>query len=53
MTVKDMIEMLEKQPRDAVVHAWDADSEDYQPVTGVLLRSGTTRQLELQTDDID
>jgi len=51
MKVKDMIEMLKQQPQDAVVHAWNADTDDYEPVTGAVVRAGTTRQLDLQTDD--
>ena len=48
MTVKDFIKMLSDLPQDAKVVAWDADSDDYQEVSGVVYDDGTA---ELQTDE--
>jgi hypothetical protein len=36
MTVKQLIELLSKMPLSTPVKAWDAESEEYEAVTGVL-----------------
>lgn len=54
MTAEGMIERLQTliahglNPK-AIVKAWDGDSEQYQPVSGLLYHNQT---IELQTDDI-
>ena len=48
MTVAEMIEWLRAFPPEAVVKAWDADSEDYELVSGAI-HSDTV--IELCTDD--
>ncbi len=48
MKANDLIAMLLTLDEDAMVTIWDADSEMYQPVSGMVYNSGVA---ELQSDD--
>lgn len=50
MTVKEFIALLKTLPQNAEVRVWDADADDYVPVTGALFEDGHTT-VDLQTDD--
>jgi len=50
MTVQSLIELLSKLPQTARVTAWDADSEEYEDVTGVVW-DDDGNELSIQTDD--
>jgi hypothetical protein len=51
MTVKQLIARLSQMPSTAEVKSWDADSEEFESVTG-LLWDPEVSCLYLQTDDI-
>lgn len=48
MTVRDLIERLKDMNPDAIVRAYDADSEQFEPITGLLFCHD---DVSLQTDD--
>lgn len=48
MKVKDLIELLLKCNQEADVIAYDADTEDYEDVTGI---DYSETVVEIQTDD--
>lgn len=49
MTVKQLIDLLQKANPEAIVRAWDGDSGDKEEVTGILYDDA---EVEIQTDDI-
>jgi hypothetical protein len=51
MTAGDLMALLSKMPRSAPVKAWDADSGEYEDVTGALFSDDGSAVI-LQTDDI-
>ena len=50
MTIAKLIELLSKMPQQSRVLAWDADSKEYEEVTGVIW-DDSGKELILQTDD--
>jgi hypothetical protein len=50
MTVKELIRMLKEQPPDNEVRIWDADADDYMPVTGCIYEDGGP-YVDLQSDE--
>lgn len=58
MTAADLIQHLQKLPPDAFVFAFDADTGDFEPITGMTLEpAGTTGNSQpvvtLHTDDME
>lgn len=51
MTVASLIELLSKMPGTTEVKAWDADSEQYEDVTGIVWADDGS-ELFIQTDDL-
>jgi hypothetical protein len=49
MKVSDLIELLSKAPPTTEVEAWDPESEEYKPVTGVAWET-EGQWLIIQTD---
>lgn len=52
MKVKTLIEKLSKLNPDYVVQAFDAETCDYEAITGYIA-CPVTHTIELQTDEID
>jgi len=57
MTAADLILMLQQLPPDAVVQAFDADTGDYEPVTGMTAEPAAADTqgkalVTLHTDDM-
>lgn len=50
MNVKELIEMLSQMHPDAEVQAWDADLDEYAPVTGVTFGLEPKGWVCIQTD---
>lgn len=50
MTVKELIEQLQKVNQEAEVTAYDPDTETYEPVTGMIISED---KIELNTDLIE
>lgn len=51
MKVKRLIEMLSTEDQESEVIGWDADSEQYQGLTG-LLSSTASKTVTICTDDM-
>lgn len=49
MTVRQLLELLQKCHPDAVVRAWDGDSGDMEEVTGITYDDA---EVQIHTDDI-
>ena len=50
MTAGDLMVLMSKLPRNAPVKAWDADSEEFEDVTGVVW-SDDGSEVFIQTDE--
>jgi hypothetical protein len=53
MTVRELIELLQKMSPDAEVQAWDPEEEEWAPVTGAAYDGGPSEDswVRLYTDE--